>query len=399
MAKAGNKYWAGGMIVTAVMAVTLLLAIGGMLDPLENAGYDWRMQATQSASEAPAEIAVVLVDDASLKSMEPQLGQWPWPASAYSDLIAFLKQGGARAIAFDLPVGAALGRDEQLINTSRDARTVIYPMELRHEAGIERGPAMPDNALQFAISGKNRERYPNNAYTLPPDPLIQGALGLGVANLAADGDGVVRRSHYYKTYQGQRLPTLGSAPLLFADVRQTLLQRDEPEQLIHFYGRFQTYPAATLLTAAQQLKAGEGTLAIAPETFRNRIVFIGSSAAALGNLMETPLAAETPRAVVHAALTATLLEPWQLHRSSVTTVVWITLVMSLLVCLMVLGVKRPVMKVAGPLLLAAFYVAFALFAFHYNYVMALAPVLIAFLLTLLASGAYLLLGRPRTPQP
>jgi len=45
---------------------------------------------------------VVLIDEASLQSMEPLVGRWPWPRSLYSELIEFFQNAGAKSILFDI---------------------------------------------------------------------------------------------------------------------------------------------------------------------------------------------------------------------------------------------------------------------------------------------------------
>ena len=213
MSKAGNKFWPGSLITAAVVVVTLL-AITGALDAFEHIGYDWRMRSQRSDVKAPDDIAVVLIDDASLAAMNPLVGRWPWPRSVHADVIDFLKLGGARAIVFDLLFTenesvhdkAAAQSDARLMEASASAGNVIHAMQLYHDNEDEHNSSllnrpMPDAALQFSTEGRDRSASPNNNYYLPLPGLIKKALGLGVVNVAADNDGVYRRSQLYQTYQ------------------------------------------------------------------------------------------------------------------------------------------------------------------------------------------------------
>ena len=44
----------------------------------------------------------VRFDDASLKTLEPAVGRWPWPRDAHSVLLSYLERAGARLVVFDL---------------------------------------------------------------------------------------------------------------------------------------------------------------------------------------------------------------------------------------------------------------------------------------------------------
>lgn len=87
------------------------------------------------------------------------------------------------------------------------------------------------------------------------------------------------------------------------------------------------------------------------------------SAAGLEDLKATPLSGAVRGVMIHASLAGNLLNHELLHRSSVTTVVWITLVMTLITCAMVLGFKRMVWKLVAPVLLATAYIWLCFFFF------------------------------------
>ena len=404
MSKPGSRLWPGALIAAAVMAVTLLLGVAGALDAFENIGYDWRMKSLRSDAKAPDEIAVVLIDDASLAAMNPLVGRWPWPRSVHADVIDFLKLGGARAIVFDLLFTeneAAAESDARLVEATTAAGTVIHAMQLYRDSEDEHNTTLlnrpiSDAALQFSVDERDHAPSLNSNYYLPLPDLIKGALGLGVVNVDADSDGVYRRSQLYQSYQGHRFATLGSAPLVFADAQSALLQRDEPEQLVNYYGHINTYSIGGILAAAQKVMAGElDHLPIDPYEFENKIVFIGASAAGLEDLKATPLSGAVPGVMIHASLAGNLLRNELLHRSSVTTVVMITLLMTLLICAMVLYFKGLVLKVSAPVVLAALYVWLCFFTFRYNYVMAMAPVLVAISLSAIGCSGYLLFSEGR----
>ena len=92
-----------GLIVVAISMVTLFLDWLGVFQRPESMLYDSRMVRTASFHGPSDEIALVLLDQNSLDWAQEELGwSWPWPRSAYGDLVSFFNLGGAASVAFDV---------------------------------------------------------------------------------------------------------------------------------------------------------------------------------------------------------------------------------------------------------------------------------------------------------
>ena len=60
--------------------------------------YDRRVAATARPAAPAADISLVLIDNDSLRRMEPLVGRWPWPRLVHATMIDYLSAGGAKVI-------------------------------------------------------------------------------------------------------------------------------------------------------------------------------------------------------------------------------------------------------------------------------------------------------------
>ena len=54
-----------------------------------------------------SDVAVVEIDDASVRALQTQLGPWPYPPATHAALAEFLLELGAKAVVFDVPLADA----------------------------------------------------------------------------------------------------------------------------------------------------------------------------------------------------------------------------------------------------------------------------------------------------
>lgn len=317
--------------------------------------YDARLSAVATGEGASPDIVLVTIGDDSLRRLEPVVGRWPWPRLVHASLLDFLTRGGARLVVYDVlfterargsfPLGDATWTgeesDQALVDAVSRAGMVILAAEasspgLQDDSRSVREPR-PD-VPAFTTSWPVRGLAERRPVLTPPFPeLARAARGIGHTFFAADPDGPWRRFVPFVDLDGQTVPSLPVAAALAlsgttpADVRvdvdalqlgrarvplvrQVVPDYDGPSHevrrgLVPFRGptrradgtpTFRSYSFYDLFYAEQQMLAGE-TPAIAPDTFRDRIVVVGVTASGLKDVFTVPFGeGAMPGAEVHA---------------------------------------------------------------------------------------------------
>jgi adenylate cyclase len=331
----------------------LLSAVSrGGLSPFELAElrtYDWRLTYTARPGTARKDIAIIEIDEYSLRSLQPNAGRWPWPRAVHSMLIDYLARAPARVIAYDVVFSDADTRrgfdfggsdvsgaesDQALADSVKAAGNVILIADASYDAEVE-NLALPDTGYPLDVPGIYELRG-----VLPPfKRLADVASGLGHNRFVLDPDGPLRHTIPFVRTHHRVVPSLGViAALRVAGVRPqdvrldgTLLQYgDRVMPLswrhvkasdgvvsflwgpINFRGpallddlRSRTYPTYSffdLLYSEEQI-LGKQTPKIDPAIFRDKIVFVGVTAAGLFDVFETPFSnGKMPGVQIHAAV-------------------------------------------------------------------------------------------------
>src|SRR4030065_68748 len=85
------------------LSTAILVNLGfylGLFEGLERKAFDIR--ARYNSTQPSSDVAIILVDEASLRGMNPIVGRWPWPRSVHADVVDFLAMSGAKAVLFDI---------------------------------------------------------------------------------------------------------------------------------------------------------------------------------------------------------------------------------------------------------------------------------------------------------
>ena len=296
---------------------------------------------------------VVDIDEASLA----EYGQWPWPRYRVALLLGLVRNAGAAAVGLDIvfaepdrsspgAITGQLRRDLKL-----DAAVVGLPDALRDFDRVladmlRTGPFALGYFLHFgAVSasleatGEARCELPATRLSVrseagakpladclpeasrpicPLPALSRAAPAAGFINAQPDRDNIVRRSPLVLGYQGAMRPSLALATVMEAfgvqdavaslasggltslslrsdSLGSRVIPLDASGQLLlNYRGPGGSFPHLS----AGDILAGR----IDPQDLRGRIVFIGTSAAALRDLRATPLDQAMPGVEVHATI-------------------------------------------------------------------------------------------------
>ncbi len=338
--------------------------------------YDARLRATARPADPRANIVVVEINESSLRALEPIFGRWPWPRVVHASAIDFLTRAGARVVAYDVlfierdmrgdfPVGTShmTGKDsdDALVASVRRAGNVILAAAATSEglANATTAPTtiVPDLPGVAYRPGAGFQSRP--VLELPFDDLLRAGRGVGHTLLVADPDGSARRVAPFIEYRGLTIPSLGVAAALASEqvsaenvtLRGSDVLRvgtkdiplltepvpsDRPgdppqpakQMLLNFNaavdsagGVKSVYPVYSFFDVVlSEDRASSGkTPPIDPSVLRDKIVFVGTSAAGLNDVFASPLGgAGLPGAQLHATVAASVLSGDVMRRASPT---------------------------------------------------------------------------------
>jgi adenylate cyclase len=333
----GRIYLIAAGVIILVLA--LFLWAPEFLHTVEIRLYDlhFKLRGAQRLGDG---VVIAAIDEKSLAA----LGRWPWPRSLLGELIRVLSAGGAKVIAVDIllsepevtgelraathlserlralgatgTAGSAMQReleelvqradhDRQLAEAIRQSGRVILPIVF--DVGPDRsGPPPEPSGAPFKSALVSFRHYderglyppPTAKRATPPIPaLAEVAQALGHVTMLADHDGTTRWEAMVFEDHGYYYPSLAiQAVRLASGVEPTRLTLDfgraltvgstsvplDPRNrlLINYAGPGETFrhlSAVDLLTGK-----------VPPDAVRDRIVFVGATAAGTYDLRVTP---------------------------------------------------------------------------------------------------------------
>jgi adenylate cyclase len=440
-----RKLAAGLAIGAGSAAIVLAIAVGGWLETFELASYDWRMRlAAADPPDVHPDIVVVELNDTTIRDLEPVFGRWPWPRAAFSMVIDFLNRGPAKVIAVDFTfterdtvklhqIGTAeisgLDSDAVLVEAVEAAPSTILLADATYE-GVRDGDVQNVPAEWKAQPFRlGPAIYPRPTIITPIPELTVAASSVAHNYAVLDKRGSLRRIPPFVRVDDRFMPSLGvAAALRAADIRpeevvlegRTLRVRDrgipllsthvrdavDPDQyheqltmLVNYRGPavrpngerpYPTYEIRHLIDAELRLLSGD-TPPLDPDIFRDKIVFVGLTAAGLVDIFQTPFDAQgqgrMPGVQMHASVADSILSNRFIRPASNATRVGVVLGTALLIGLLAAFFSFTVaMPIA--LLLMAGWTAWSLTVFGSGSWMPMAEPLSAMALALFGGTAY-----------
>ncbi len=341
------------LTATAVGLAVFLLAVAvhqsRLLAVAELKTLDHRFHRYADPAKASKDFVLVAVDEASLEAF----GRWPWPRDRHGYVVNYLKKAGAKAIVFDIlflePDENEAEFDEAFAEEVRAAGNVFLPIMLQDSPRS----VPPDLVTKATIPVENRSAAPVGSLhryqgvKLPISSLAESARGLGFINFFPDPDGTARRLPLLAQTQNADFLQLGAAVarhILGADRVQieagilrlgpaTIPLTAQGDMVIDWHGTLErkTYPAYSMgavLRSFSEMQKGERPF-LDPALFKDKIVFVATTAAGTYELRVTPLSPFTPGVLIHMATLDNILRGLHMRQAPY----WVFAVTTLMLCL------------------------------------------------------------------
>jgi adenylate cyclase len=315
------------IVILYGLVPTLVAAALCLSRPASLARLEWRVYDTillRAGTRPPGgQVVIVDVDERSLT----EIGQWPWRRDLVGHMIGNIRDLGAAVVALDIVFAESdrygeggLDPDAALEEMLREGRVALGYALLFDDSGNMPGDCVHHPLSLAVVRGGNEAgddpffRASSAVCNLPG--LAEAAGVSGFLNAAPDPDGILRRVPLVVELEGRLFPALSlaavsaatgtnSVALRVANVNSTSLtisQRgnsastisladgqsdmDVPldgksNLLVRYRGEKRTFPYVSALDVLN----GD----VEPDTFKDKIVFVGTSALGTREVVSTPL--------------------------------------------------------------------------------------------------------------
>ncbi len=349
-------------VFAAGLAITLIISGVYVFKPtfiklLENKLYDTYLQKIVEKHKTSS-VTIVDIDEYSIE----KFGQWPWPRYRVALLLKKIQMAGALAVANDILFGEPDG-------TSPAVLKKVLKRDLKIDIGFQGLPVqLMDNdklladvlgngpfVLGYSFDFQSKDESVQNSVNLPPlemsevrsggaghadayltpaekvipplPALVENAANAGFMNVQTDMDGVLRRVPLMISMNGKSYPHLSLATLLTAlkdkipdpmvkltrggfesiKIGNTIVPLEaNGSMMINYKGPRFTFP---YISAGKVLEDK-----ISKNDFKDKIVFLGSSAAGLMDIRVSPLDEDFPGVEVNATIVDNILHQDFIHR-------------------------------------------------------------------------------------
>jgi len=270
------------------------------------------------------EIVLVTIDEKSLSYFNKNDMYWPWPREFYHIITDYFNNSGAKLVVFDILFDTP-DFDRRNLSGSHSDQRFQQSLEQANNSILAfkttvTGDSINPTANQFSqieqwdIKNKSPYQQSHLLTSRPLEKFAEVARGLGNTLISPDEDGLIRSVHLFDSlaHKGY-VPALSMAAYLELKPDSISLSwtddglrvgnteiplQESGDYLINWYekggvvdGTFPYYSFHAIVQSAIQKKRGlsDDSLNVPPNTFDDKIVLVGASAAGLGDIKSTPM--------------------------------------------------------------------------------------------------------------
>jgi len=356
----------------------------------EDRFYDWRMQKTLPPTAYDDRLVLVKIDEPSLQT--PSIGRWPFTRMVWVKFMHKMESFGAKVVAFDVffpepektCVAEHEGPDIQLAQAIREFQMrpgyrVILPYSLNVDGyKTEREfKEVPDSLFNFVADTRQAKDLNLKPMSISKDAwpvptLVKAESGLAHIESSSDSDGIYRHYQFianvdelyfpsfgvmtYQYYTEDKpvleLMSLGEYHLKIKDGSIRLNQKGEAR--VRWFGDQNAYPGVSL----KDVLAAPDTDPKMIQSFKDKIVFIASTAFGAHDFRHTPIDPQLPGIFFHMNVVSMLLNGTYFRSAADSTLYsWLILIFGTLIMVLVQIFGLPLLDlgVVASLIIGLFY--------------------------------------------
>ncbi len=344
-----------------------------MDNKLQDTKFTYRGKVSPSDS-----VVMVEIDGKSID----KYGRWPWNRKLIAKLIKKISNYGAKTIALDMVFSEPTDKesDKILAKAIASSKEVILGYFFRDKERKEEKEyalkRLPDFCIEDIELLEEVDKLPLKSFKSAEtniDPISFSGAGKGYFSVFPDKDGILRKLYLIAMFDDYIMPSLSivavshflkkKISLIFDKYGVVALKIGDEKLpvstsgalLINFYGKSHTIKH---ISAYDIL---EGTL---PKNFlKNKLVFLGVTEKAVGDLVPTPVDPNFPGTEVHCTVASNILQKFFLKRDFKVYLIDILtiLLLPIIVCFISSVTKNTFFSLSGFVLFSGLY-----FLFNYH---------------------------------
>ena len=419
------------IIITTGLLFTLLShpSIRNFFGIIENKTFDIRQNILAPYKKVNKNIVILSVDEESYEYLLGKYGEWPISRNIYADIVTYLEKQHPAAVAFDLMFVKSLkssnDADNKLAKNIAKYDNVLTSINFDNQSYALRKPVNLPNVLKADIKNESNINLKNPYFTFKNcraiiDQILYTTPNIGHINFLRDEDGIARNLPPFVIYKNDYYPHLALKTALKYLEKTEGLKIDEFKinknaelelgkrvipltyngmTVLNWYGPSginsqNTFEYIPMWKVEKSIY--ENAKLIPENYFKNKIVYIGTSATSLFDLKSVPTDRIFPGVEIHTTFVNNILDNNFIKRVHPIYDIIISLLLTLFVGLIVIRSESTVISSLVAVLTAIIYIIFSTALMHYfnlwsGIVLQLTAILLVFIACYLAK--YILKSR------
>lgn len=323
--------------VCVFVVVTLLAIFTPVFTALENKSYDLRVNLFADTHSPSEEISVIVLDQDSIDWAQKEMGwSWPWPRSAYGDIVSFFDDANAYSVSFDVlyTEPSIYGNEDDMYfaNQCEEYGASIQTVFFSDQYGNQTSWPEYATTQDFSIEGFNPSVLEESGVghkngIFPIEPIAKSANTIANVSSLIDSDGIIRRSRFFTLFDNIVVPSLPLASYTAQNDAEKKLSYNAKKQELTVVDKtipadidgsvnlryrksldsYIPYSARDILESKYALDNGTEPL-LDPSYFENNYVFFCYYAPGLFDICATPVSTTYPGCGVHITTLDNLLQ-------------------------------------------------------------------------------------------
>lgn len=377
-------YLAYFLIIASILFIVFMLANNKMIvnffNDSENKSFDYRQSllVKHRHLKPSKDIVIVAIDDGSYEYILDKYGEWPISRDIYAKIIDRIEKNNPKAIVFDLMFIKSFKTnptaDTILANTMAKYNNIYTAINFDNQSYEVRTPIELPERLAVNVDNQSNVDFRRNLGFTNCRSIISKILEtktkVGMININRSEDGIIRKVPVFAYYNNHYYPHLtlsvgndlinnsktdfvidSGANLLLGDKKIPLTSTGEA--VLNWYGpSLETYkniPFHKLIKSIESGTMNDGF------DFKDKIVFIGTTASSLFDTKSVPIDKIYPGVEIHATYMNNLLDNSFVKQTTSFVNAIIIVLLALVVSFIVFKSTSAIFATTSTVLLASAY--------------------------------------------